>query len=218
MILKPLLNSIAQPYALVQAGLNAYFTTFHEHTASGIENIPEKGPVIFAANHSSFYDPPAIGIKSPRPIHYLARDTLFKGFFGDCLHAIGTIPVARGTADIRSIKAILKALKQKEATAIFPEGTRSLDGSLQSPQAGTGMIAIKSKARVVPTRIFGAFEAYGRAQTLPLLGIPIHVAYGKPLDNDALDTGEANPDRYLEASKRIMQAIESICAPKNLII
>ena len=80
------------------------------------------------------------------------------------------------------------------------------------------MIAIKSKARVVPTRIFGAFEAYGRAQTLPLLGIPIHVAYGKPLDNDALDTGEANPDRYLEASKRIMQAIESIRAPKNLII
>ncbi len=218
MILMPLLNSIARPYAVVQTGLNAYFTTFHDHTASGIENIPEKGPVIFASNHSSFYDPPVIGIKCPRPIHYLARDSLFKGFFGECLHAIGTIPVARGTADVRSIKAILRALKNKEATAIFPEGTRSLDGTLKAPQAGTGMIAIKAKARVVPTRIFGAFEAYGRAQTLPSLGIPIHVAYGKSLDPDSLDTGEANPERYLEASKRIMQAIESIRLPKNQII
>ena len=60
-----------------------------------------------------------------------------------------------------SIKAIFKVLKQGGAT-IFPEGTRSLDGSLQAPQAGTGMIAIKAKATVITTRIFGAFEAFGK--------------------------------------------------------
>ena len=84
----------------------------------GVNNIPKTGPIIFASNHSSFYDPPVIGIKSPRPIHYLARDTLFKGFFGECLRAIGTVPIARGTADVTSIKAILKVLKQGEATAV----------------------------------------------------------------------------------------------------
>lgn len=210
MSLSELLKTIPDPYEIVRRSLNAYFTTFHDHTASGVNNIPKTGPIIFASNHSSFYDPPVIGIKSPRPIHYLARDTLFKGFFGECLHAIGTIPIARGTADVTSIKAIFKALKKGEATAIFPEGTRSLDGSLQDPQAGTGMIAIKSKATVVPTRIFGAFEAFGRNEKFPTLSKRIHIVYGKPLSYETLDPGKEHPDRYLEASKKIMHAIDKI--------
>ena len=212
MSLSELLKTIPDPYEIVRRSLNAYFTTFHDHTASGLHNIPKSGPIIFASNHSSFYDPPVIGIKSPRPIHYLARDTLFKGFFGECLHAIGTIPIARGTADVTSIKAIFKALKKGEATAIFPEGTRSLDGSLQDPQAGTGMIAIKSKATVVPTRIFGAFEAFGRNEKFPTLNKPIHILYGEPLSYEALDPGKEHPERYLEASKKIMHAIDKIQA------
>ena len=205
-----LLKMIPDPYEIVRRSLNAYFTTFHDHTASGINNIPKTGPIIFASNHSSFYDPPVIGIKSPRPIHYLARDTLFKGFFGECLHAIGTIPIARGTADVTSIKAIFKALKKGGAAAIFPEGTRSLDGHLKEPQAGTGMIAIKSKATVVPTRIFGAFEAFGRNEKLPILGKRIHIVYGVTLSTEAIDPGKEHPDRYLEASKKIMHAINQI--------
>jgi 1-acyl-sn-glycerol-3-phosphate acyltransferase len=213
-----ILDTIPKPYELVRRSLNAFFTTFHSHTASGLENIPAKGPTIFASNHSSFYDPPVIGVKVSRPIHYLARDTLFKGFFGRCLHKIGTIPVARGTADVQSIKSIFKVLKNKQATAIFPEGTRSMNGELQSPQAGTGMIAIKSKATVVPTRIFGAFEAFGRNKKLPTLGIHIHVSYGQPISYKDLDPGVDNPDRYLEASNRIMQAIHEIKPHKETII
>ena len=218
MILNNLLEKIPNPYAIVQNSLNAYFTTFHDHTASGIENIPEEGPIIFAANHTSFYDPPVIGIKNPRQIHYMARDSLFRGFFGDCLRSIGTIPVARGTADVKSIKAIFKALKKGEATAIFPEGTRSESGSLKVPQAGIGMIAIKSEATVIPTRIFGAYESFGKNTNLPILGIHIQVVYGKPLSLDALDSGVDNPKRYLEASKRIMCAIKSIQPIKTTIL
>lgn len=217
MSLTELLKKIPDPYEIVRCSLNTYFTTFHDHTASGISNIPLTGPIIFASNHSSFYDPPVIGIKSPRPIHYLARDTLFKGFFGECLRTIGTIPVARGTADVTSIKAIFKALKKGEATAIFPEGTRSLDGSLQEPQAGTGMIAIKSKATVVPTRIFGAFKAFGRDAKFPTLRIRIHTVYGEPLSPEAIDPGKEDPNRYLEASKKIMQAIDKI-QPSDITI
>ena len=218
MFLNNLLDKIPNPYAIVQNGLNAYFTTFHDHTASGIENIPEKGPIIFAANHTSFYDPPVIGIKNPRQIHYMARDSLFHGIFGDCLRAIGTIPITRGTADVKSIKAIFKALRKGEATAIFPEGTRSENGSLKVPQAGIGMIAIKSKATVIPTRIFGAFESFGKNSTFPTLGIHIQVVYGKPLNLDALDSGVDNPERYLKASKIIMRAIKSITPVKTTIL
>ena len=213
-----LLKSIPKPYELVRRSLNAFFTTFHSHTATGVENIPLEGPTIFASNHSSFYDPPVIGVKVSRQIHYLARDTLFKGFFGRCLHQIGTIPVARGKADVQSIKSIFKVLKNQQATAIFPEGTRSLDGQLKEPEAGIGMIALKTKATVVPARIFGAFEAFGRNNKLPRLGIHIHVSYGKPLTYAELNQGEAGENSYLAASKKIMLAIQSLHPPKEIII
>ena len=92
-------------------------------TSCQIENIPV-GVILQLI--TSYYIP-VIGIKSPRKINYMARDTLFKGFFGTCLESLGTIPVSRGTADVKSIKSIFKALKKGEATAIIPEGTRSID-------------------------------------------------------------------------------------------
>ena len=146
-------SSIPNPqlYELVRTLAAWYFTTFYDYTQSGLRNVPKCGPVIFAANHVSFYDPPAIGACIHRPINYFARDTLFKGLFGKALREIGTIPVARENADIKSLKAIFRVLKCKGIVAIYPEGTRSLDGQLMEPKPGAGMIACKSKATVIPT-------------------------------------------------------------------
>ena len=72
------------------------------------------------------------------------------------------------------------------------------------------MIQIKEKATVVPTRIFGAFEAFGRDQKLPTLNKRIHIVYGKPLSAEDIDPGIQHPERYLEASKKIMHAIDSL--------
>lgn len=213
-------SSIPNPqfYSLVRSTAAWYFGTFYDYTHSGLENIPKTGPVIFAANHVSFYDPPAIGACVYRPINYFARNTLFKGLFGKCLVQIGTIPVARENAEIKSLKAIFRSLKAGGAVAIYPEGTRSVDGLLKEPKPGAGMIASKSKATVIPTRLFGTYEVFGRQDKAPKLGGHIHITYGKPMTTAVIDPGKEHPERYLEASRRIMARIAALERPEPATI
>lgn len=208
-------SSIPNPqlYDIVRITANWYFSTFHDYTQSGTRNVPATGPVIFAANHVSFYDPPAIGACLPRQINYFARDTLFKGLFGKALVEIGTIPVARENAEIKSLKAIFRALKLGGTVAIYPEGTRSPDGQFMEPKPGAGMIACKSKAIVIPTRLFGTYEAFGRQDKTPKLGQHIHISYGTPMTTGEIDPGKEHPERYLEASRRIMARIAELQPP-----
>jgi 1-acyl-sn-glycerol-3-phosphate acyltransferase len=208
-------SSIPNPqfYDIVRTTAHWYFGTFYDYTQCGIANIPKSGPVIFAANHVSFYDPPAIGACINRQINYFARDTLFKGLFGKCLLEIGAIPVARENAEIKSLKAIFRSLKAGGTVAIYPEGTRSVDGQLAEPKPGAGMIACKSKAIVIPTRLFGTYEAFGREDNIPKLGGQIHIAYGAPMTTAEIDPGKGHTERYLEASRRIMAKIAQLQPP-----
>ncbi|CAI8341397.1 MAG: 1-acyl-sn-glycerol-3-phosphate acyltransferase [Opitutia bacterium UBA7350] len=197
---------------------DCFLSTCYDFEVYGKENIPSQGSVIFAANHVSFFDPPAIGARIPRQINYFARDTLYHGWFGKYLLALDTIPVARDSADIRSIKAIFKALKKQGAVAIYPEGTRSTDGKLQAPKAGAGMIACKSRATIIPTRLFGTYEVFGRHRKTPAIGGSIDIVYGKPISSETIDPGPEHPERYLEASRQIMKQIEVLSPPKLAII
>jgi len=78
------------------------------------------------------------------------------------------------------LKAILERLLAGGAISLFPEGTRTRDGKLQPARSGIGLAVIKSAAPVVPVRVFGTFEAYGRDTRWPR---PCRVAvkYGRPL-------------------------------------
>jgi len=209
------MSSIPNPqlYDIVRTLANWYFSSFYDYTQSGTANVPRNGPVIFAANHVSFYDPPAIGACLDRRINYFARDTLFKGLFGKGLVEIGTIPVARENAEVKSLKAIFKSLRAGGTVAIYPEGTRSTDGQLMEPKPGAGMIACKSKATVIPTRLFGTYEVFGRADKTPRIGGRIHITYDRPMSTEEIDPGKDHPDRYLEASRRIMARISALEVP-----
>jgi 1-acyl-sn-glycerol-3-phosphate acyltransferase len=214
------MSSIPNPslYEATRLIADWYFNSFYDYTQSGKQHVPKHGPVIFAANHISFYDPPAIGACLPRQINYFARDTLFKGLFGKALVQIGTIPVARENAEVKSLKAIFKTLKTGGAVAIYPEGTRSSDGQLSEPKAGAGMIACKSQATVIPTRLFGTYEAFGRADKVPKIGGHIHISYGAPMTTVEIDPGKEHPERYLEASRRIMARIADLHPPVQTVV
>jgi 1-acyl-sn-glycerol-3-phosphate acyltransferase len=145
------------------------------------ERVPLKGPVILASNHASYIDPPLVGAGLHRGINYLAREDLFRfPVLGWVLHNWNAVPVDRDGGGARGLKAILDRLLDGGAIILFPEGTRSRDGKLQPARSGIGLTVIKSNAPVVPVRVFGTFEAFGRHMKFPRPR-RIAVKYGTPM-------------------------------------
>jgi 1-acyl-sn-glycerol-3-phosphate acyltransferase len=145
------------------------------------ERVPLDGPVILAANHASYLDPPLVGAGIRRGINYLARENLFRfPVMGWVLRQWQVVPVDREGGGAKGLKAILDRLLAGGAIILFPEGTRTRDGKLQPARSGIGLTVIKSAAPVVPVRVFGTYEAYGRHILLPR---PRRVAvkYGRPM-------------------------------------
>src|SRR5713101_7158492 len=145
------------------------------------ERVPSEGPVILAANHASFIDPPLVGAGLRRGINYLARENLFRfPVVGWVLRNWNSVPVDREGGGAKGLKAILERLLAGGAIILFPEGTRSRDGKLQAARSGIGLTVIKSTAPVVPVRVFGTFEAFGRQMRFPRPR-RIIVKYGQPM-------------------------------------
>jgi 1-acyl-sn-glycerol-3-phosphate acyltransferase len=143
--------------------------------------VPLTGPVILASNHSSFLDPPLVGSGLSRGINYMARESLFRFFgVGALLRSWNAVPVDRDGGGARGLKNILDRLLDGGGIILFPEGTRSRDGKLQPAHSGVGLVVAKSSAPVVPVRVFGTYEAWGRDKKFPH---PKRVAvkYGKPM-------------------------------------
>jgi 1-acyl-sn-glycerol-3-phosphate acyltransferase len=124
----------------------------------GAERIPP-GPCIFAANHTSSADAPAIVGAIPRRIAILLKRSLFDWpIVGQAFHLAHFIPVDRFNRDsaIESVDKAIEALRNGQSFLIYPEGTRSPDGRLQQFKKGTAVMAIKSGVPVVPVACSGA--------------------------------------------------------------
>ena len=173
------------------------------------EFLPEAGGALIVANHVSFLDPAAVGAAFRKPIYYLARKTLFKGFLGWLLPRIQVLPVDLGKGDLASMKRILGLLKEGHRVLIFPEGTRSPDGTLQEAEAGIGFILAKGEVPVVPVRIFGAFECWGREARWPRPG-RITIVAGPPVDLSALPAELTGRARYQACADLVMKALADI--------
>jgi len=180
------------------------------------ERVPLRGPVILASNHASFLDPPLVGAGLHRDINYLARASLFRfPGVGALLRSWNSVPVDRDGSGAAGLKAILNRLLEGGAIILFPEGTRTRDGKLQPARSGIGLTVIKSDAPVVPVRVFGTYEAYGRHMRFPR---PRRVAvkYGEPLRFEAI-RAEAKicskarlKEIYQETADQIMAAIAKL--------
>src|SRR5260221_2757929 len=116
-----------------------------------------------------------------RPIYFLARRTLLDGpLLGRVLRKLNVIPVNQEGVDRSAIKAVIRVLQAGNGVLVFPEGSRTLDGNLQSAEPGLGLIIAKTLAPVVPMRIFGAREALPRRGG-GLRLVPITIWIGEPI-------------------------------------
>lgn len=174
------------------------------------ERMIETGPLILAANHASFFDPPLAGICSHRGVYYLARKTLLKWpFFGPLFPAMNVIPVERDGNDMSALREVIKKIKEGNGVVLFPEGTRSKDGHLQPARAGIGLVIAKTSAPVVPMRIFGAYDAFPKNAT-GLQFPKITVVIGKPIHFTPEEVANSSRETYQHLSNRVMEAIAAL--------
>jgi 1-acyl-sn-glycerol-3-phosphate acyltransferase len=175
------------------------------------ERMINHGPVILAANHQSFLDPPFAGSASDRGIYFLARKSLLDGpFLGWLLPKLNVIPVDSDSGkDRTALKALIRILRAGEGTLVFPEGQRTPDGNLQPALPGVGLVIAKTLAPVVPIRIFGAYDAWPLGQKWPRFR-PVTVVVGEPIYFSEKDLEPAGKDLYLRLSQRVMDAITAL--------
>jgi 1-acyl-sn-glycerol-3-phosphate acyltransferase len=143
---------------------------------SGAENVPMEGGLIVAANHRSYLDPPLLGTWFPRPIHYMAKQELFKiPVLGSLISRVNAFPVNRDAGDIGSIKRALRILKDGGVVGIFPEGTRNVSGEAQV-KSGAVVLASSARCPVVPVGLVRTELATRR-----LRGAHIEIRIGAPM-------------------------------------
>jgi 1-acyl-sn-glycerol-3-phosphate acyltransferase len=151
----------------------------HRPRIEGRENVPEGGCLI-VSNHASYMDPTTVGWALAREIYYLGRKSLFKPpFWSRFLPICNVLPIDRDGHDIAGLRRIIKMLKAGHGILLFPEGTRSGDGTIQPAEPGAGLVALKAGVPILPVRLFGTYESLSRHMKR-LHFRPIRVVIGRP--------------------------------------
>lgn len=191
----------------------------------GLHHIPQTGPFIIASNHVSYLDPLIAGIFVSTDVYFLARSSLLRfpilqsGLLAYVVSHLNLIPIQRDAGDPQAFKTMIKTLRAGHRIVLFPEGTRSKDGQIQSAKSGVGMLACMTSVPVLPVRIYGAHEAWGRSFKLAnFLSGKITTVFGPPLSAKDYDPGKSDPDRYMHASQKILEAIKSLECPRDVSI
>lgn len=138
----------------------------------GVENIPQHGGLIVAANHQTYFDPFWISLKIKRPTRYLAWSAAFRWpIVGPALTWFGAWPLALEGSDPAPIRRSLHWLRSGGAVVIFPEGGRATsEGALERFKAGAVRLALEANVPILPVTIKGGNRVWPRGWRLPRTG------------------------------------------------
>lgn len=183
----------------------------------GMENLPSKSPALLASNHLSFSDSFFLALVLPRPITFLAKSDYFTGrglkgwltrmfFLG-----VGQVPVDRsgGRASEAAIVTGERVLKSGYLLGIYPEGTRSPNGTMYRGKTGLARMALEAHVPVVPVAMINTFEIQPPGTVLPRLR-RVGIRFGEPLDFSRYEGLE--DDRFIlrSVTDEVMYALMSL--------
>jgi 1-acyl-sn-glycerol-3-phosphate acyltransferase len=174
--------------------------------------LPSTGPAIVVANHRSSVDPFVIGAATGRRVRFLmAREYYEVRGLRWLFKRLGCIPVNRDGSDLGATKTALKALKEGEVIAVFPQGgIREAGGALEGKD-GTALFALRTGAPVVPMYVDGTpnLDSVFLALLRPSRS---SLRCGSPLPFRKSDAGKPSRESLEQATARILGAIESLRA------
>lgn len=182
----PIESAVTPLISMLNIGGQIFCRALTRVTVSGaIDEIPRNGPVIIAANHTSNLDAVVLGSwivpKLGRRINWLGKKELFEWpILGYLAAHSGVHPVDRGVADVEAFRLARHILDEGHILFVFPEGTRSPDGALQSAHDGVAVLAQRTGAPIVPIGIVGSHGVWPRGQSLPHPGGRVTLRVGSP--------------------------------------
>jgi 1-acyl-sn-glycerol-3-phosphate acyltransferase len=149
--------------------------------------IPRYGGVVLVSNHRSGFDtlliPYSIFLLQELQIVWApAKAELFRfALLRALLTSLGAFPVRRGQNDFRAMRQMLRYMRT-DKMMLFPEGTRSRDGTLQAGNRTVGKLIYQTHPVVIPTAIVGTERIFARRQSLWRWRVPVSIRYGTPMD------------------------------------
>jgi 1-acyl-sn-glycerol-3-phosphate acyltransferase len=167
-------------------------------TVSGLDRVPESGPVIYMGNHQGNFDILALTLAIPRRFSWLAKEELFRiPFFGGAMRRAGYIPLDRsdGRQALKSIEEAARRIREGVSVVVFPEGTRTHDGNLLPFKKGGFILASRAAVPVVPFTINGSMAINPRNR-FELHPGTISIAFAEPVRPEG--TGSAARELLLE--------------------
>ncbi|MFU8945772.1 lysophospholipid acyltransferase family protein [Mycetocola zhadangensis] len=203
-------------YLLGRAVLMPIVRLVYRPKIIGRKNVPRDGRVILASNHLSFIDSIAIPVVAPRRVQFLAKSSYFDGtgFKGwasrTFFTSIGAVGVRRGAGQAaqEALDAGKRILETESAFAIYPEGTRSLDGRLYKGRTGVAWLALSTGAPVVPVGLIGTDKLMPVGSKIPRLR-KVTVIFGEPIDVTVHGPATSGKARR-QATDDIMAAIHTL--------
>ena len=174
-------------------------------TVKGRERADPTRSYVVVSNHQSTFDIMSHFVAVPVPIRFLAKKELFSTpFLGWALKAMDMVPVDRGIrSSYRSVEQGARRVAELgKSIIVYPEGTRTTDGSLLPFKKGAFAIAIRADLPVLPTTIYGADRAW-KARHKVIDGGPITVVIGEPIPTEGLTDDDV--DDLKDRVKRVIQ-------------
>jgi 1-acyl-sn-glycerol-3-phosphate acyltransferase len=170
---------------------------------TGLHNVPRMGPLVLASNHVDNLDAGALGYPVGRFLHFMGRPEVFReALRGFVWRRLAAIP-----ADGEGLTEGIAILRRGGAVAIFPEGV--IAPVLVPARAGTGILAMRAKAVIVPVAITGT-DRIALPRSL-LWRTRVRVQYGVPIDAGVWPAG---PGKAQELTDLVMTRIAEMLPPE----
>jgi 1-acyl-sn-glycerol-3-phosphate acyltransferase len=170
----------------------------------GLEHVETAGPVIYAPNHQSHLDILTLLGHLPGATRFAAKRELWRHpIVGGVLDTLGMIPIDRDAGE-RSIEVLNAAAKESSSIVIFPEGTRSRDGSLRDFKKGAFVLAIATGLPIVPVCCVGTRRLMPRGSQLTVVPGTVEIFVEPPIPTTDLtyEDRDALSERVREAILR----------------
>ncbi|MGR3973742.1 MAG: (d)CMP kinase [Candidatus Rhabdochlamydia sp.] len=186
-----------------------FFKVFYRLKVKKLKESYPQGAIL-APNHTSFFDPPAVAVSWPYPVHFVAKASLFKHkLLGKLIRSLNAHPVTSSNGHAGMLKQCCELLKQGHHLMIFPEGTRSLSKELAPLKQGVAYLAYHSQTPIIPVYIQGTYEVWGKARKFPKLWGAITVVFGSPIFIEVMK-GEDLKEAQARVTACLQDAIQEL--------